>query len=195
MENITYQEKIVTVCNKQNILLQVDKKTRVFNIKFKCDNNNFNFNELISFNIYKLMEKLNTDIIERIEILKAYSENEIDVLFVFKKLGAELGLSQKYMAIKTIKSRDNNNIYLISEHIDYSRENFQEGRFEPLICELAELTIFNIHLPILDLHYRFKINTNEELPIYMENYVGLMMKKIFYNLKVFIDNFKITNNV
>ncbi len=28
---------------------------------------------------------------------------------------------------------------------------------------------------------------NEELPQYMENMIGLMMKKIFYNVKKFVD--------
>ena len=48
---------------------------------------------------------------------------------------------------------------------------------------------------MLDLYYKFNINTNEDLPIYMENYIGLMIKKIFFNLKVFIDNFDNNNRI
>ena len=29
---------------------------------------------------------------------------------------------------------------------------------------------------------------SDEVPIYMENLIGLMMKKIFYNIKQFIEN-------
>jgi hypothetical protein len=197
MEKTVSQKNLVTICNKQNLLLQVDKNTGIYSLEFQSENNKFNFDELITFGIYNLMTKLNSDLIERIEIIKTYSENEIDVLFVFKKIGAELGLAQKYMAMKTRKRFVNNNIYLTSNHIDYSKNNFQGqgyGRIEPIICELSEIIIYNTHLSNLDLYYRFKINTYEDLPIYMENYIGLMMKKIFYNLKLFIDNFDNNNN-
>ena len=34
----------------------------------------------------------------------------------------------------------------------------------------------------------FIITIQDPLPIYMENLIGLMLKKIFYNLKIFIEN-------
>ena len=39
----------------------------------------------------------------------------------------------------------------------------------------------------IKIHYLFKITQSETLPIYLENMVGLMMKKIFYNIKQFIE--------
>ena len=38
--------------------------------------------------------------------------------------------------------------------------------------------------------YNFNLNLHEDLPIYMKDLPGLMMKKIFYNLKLFIENLK-----
>tara|TARA_Y100000741_G_scaffold11445_2_gene9332 strand:- start:4185 stop:4523 length:339 start_codon:yes stop_codon:yes gene_type:complete len=35
----------------------------------------------------------------------------------------------------------------------------------------------------------FQLIIKDKLPIHMEDLIGLMIKKIFYNLKVFIDNF------
>jgi hypothetical protein len=192
MDRITSRKNISIICNKQNILLKLDKTLGIYSLEFKCENNKFNIDDLLSVGLYNLMEKLNPDLIERIEILNTYSENELDVLFVFKKIGSELGLSQKYMAMKTVKSQIDNNVCFKSENIDYSKDNFLEqglNNIEPLICEFAEMIIFNTHLPVIDFYYQFKINTNEDLPIYMENFIGLMMKKIFYNLKEFIDNF------
>ena len=40
----------------------------------------------------------------------------------------------------------------------------------------------------IDFKFDFQILIGDDLPIYMENFVGLMFKKIFYNLKQFIDN-------
>ena len=40
----------------------------------------------------------------------------------------------------------------------------------------------------IDFKFDFQILIGDDLPIYMENFVGLMFKKIFYNLKKFIDN-------
>lgn len=189
------EEKYTTICNKYNMPLQFDKNSKCFKLEFKCNNNNnIKFDELISFNIYNLIEKLNHEIIHKIEILKEYSKDEVDVLFIFQKIGAELGLAQKYMAIHVEKKQVGNNIYINSTHINYSKDNFK-GRFEPLICELGEMILYNTHLHVFDLYYKFRIDTNEDLPIYMENYIGIMMKKIFFNLKVFIDNFSNTNNI
>ena len=40
----------------------------------------------------------------------------------------------------------------------------------------------------MKLTYEFNIEFDENIPIYMENMFGLLMKKIFYNLKIFIEN-------
>ena len=40
----------------------------------------------------------------------------------------------------------------------------------------------------IDFSLDFIISIQDQLPIYMENLIGLMFKKIFYNLKQFIDN-------
>ena len=41
-----------------------------------------------------------------------------------------------------------------------------------------------------DFETHFQLIMKDKLPIYLENLIGLMIKKIFYNLKVFIDNLK-----
>ena len=38
--------------------------------------------------------------------------------------------------------------------------------------------------------YTFHMDLNEDLPIYLENISGLLMKKIFIRLKEFIENIK-----
>ena len=40
----------------------------------------------------------------------------------------------------------------------------------------------------INFEFDFQILISDDLPLYMENLIGLMFKKIFYNLKQFIDN-------
>jgi hypothetical protein len=56
-------------------------------------------------------------------------------------------------------------------------------------CKFAQLTIIPYQNK-LRLNYKFSIDMKEDLPIYLENMMGLMMKKIFYRLKVFIEQNK-----
>ena len=46
---------------------------------------------------------------------------------------------------------------------------------------------FNNNINI-DFTIDFQMLINDDLPIYMEDLIGLMFKKMFYNLKLFIDN-------
>jgi uncharacterized protein YbcI len=83
--------------------------------------------------------------------------------------------------------------------------NLDINNYEPMIFNYGK-TIINLNnlLPLeltklnnnenfttlIDVDYsiEFIISIEDQLPIYMENLIGLMIKKIFYNLKQFIDN-------
>ena len=40
----------------------------------------------------------------------------------------------------------------------------------------------------IDFEMDFQILISDKLPIYMENMIGLLIKKMFYNVKQFVDN-------
>ena len=65
-------------------------------------------------------------------------------------------------------------------------KNFRSNGLSKQIMKFANtyITIQDINI---DMKYNFLIHMNEELPQYMENMIGLMMKKIFYNVKKFVD--------
>ena len=104
----------------------------------------------------------------------------------------------------------NEDISLINSEVKekYLKQlQLDKNKYEPLIFNYGK-TIININnlnldfneLSILDnnenfnnvmninFELDFQILISDDLPIYMENLVGLMFKKIFYNLKQFIDN-------
>ena len=71
---------------------------------------------------------------------------------------------------------------LLNDEILNKISNLQEVK-----CEFAKLTI-NTKENIINMHYIFKIIVEEDLPKYLENITGLLIKKIFLNLKLFIEN-------
>ena len=79
------------------------------------------------------------------------------------------------------------------------------NKYEPMVFNYGK-TIINLNnlLPLeltkinndenftnlinIDFSLDFIISIQDQLPIYMENLIGVMFKKIFYNVKQFIDN-------
>lgn len=93
------------------------------------------------------------------------------------------------------------NNYLKQIHID-------TNKYEPIIFNYGK-TVINLHnlenqellrlnneqplTSIIDINFciDFIATIEDDLPIYMQNIIGLMFKKIFYNLKQFIDNLNV----
>ena len=71
------------------------------------------------------------------------------------------------------------NYYVYSKNIDIKKYSILDCKFANTYVTIRDINI--------DMKYNFLINMKEELPQYMENMVGLMMKKIFYNVKKFVD--------
>ena len=142
------------------------------------------------------MKTLNTEIIQDvIEIIK--KDNENIILFIFNEIGKEAGLKQKYMFLNNIKIFEQNKLIINTKSVtkeELIKNNFlnknileKTSKLQEINCEYAKLTINNIHEFNVNMHYIFKIIINENLPNYLENIIGLLMKKIFLNLKIFIE--------
>lgn len=188
----------VQVCNKGDMLLLVDKTTREFQLTYQMkDIQKLNIEEFLSFKIYDLIKTLNPDLIEDIQVIKINNENNIDVFFKFKNIAKELGMQQRCMILRTVRIIDNsdpNNVKIEFKSNSINKEdtdssffnNIDLTKYSILDCKFANtfITIQDINI---FMKYNFLINVKEELPQYMENVVGLMMKKIFYNVKKFVD--------
>ena len=170
------EPNIAVICKKYDILLTKNKDTDVFTIQFKTMNNKFDISTIMNFAIYDLIKELNSDLLDRLEIKKQYSENECDVLFCFSKLGKELGISYKYMFIKSKITREDKRITFYSNSIPYL-DNDIGKKYSKITNEFSDLYIDILPNNEIQIHYVFKIDMNEPLPIYMENMIGLMMKK------------------
>jgi len=188
MLNKTINKDIIDICSKQDIILKRNKLNNNFIIDFIIENNNINIYNLINFSLYKLIGELNQDILETIKIVNlTEDDSECDILFLFKSLSKELGISKKYMLIKNKKQIVDNQIIFKSYDLDVNEMGINLNGYEKIKCNNAMLTINLLSLTSAQINYTFNMEINDYLPIYMENITGLMMKKIFYKLKSFIE--------
>lgn len=190
----------ITICPKGDMLLEKDNSTKEYQLTYSMFNlKKLNINEFLSFKIYDLLKTLNTELIEDIQIINTNGDSEINLLFIFQNITKELGLKQRAMflnIVKTITFSNNNKHQVIFEAKTNDNQLINDfetynKKYSLLTCEFAK-TIIDIENSNINMKYNFKILTKEDLPAYMENIIGLMMKKIFYNLKIFVD--KLENN-
>jgi hypothetical protein len=175
-----------TVCLKESVFLKREKSCNIFLLQFNLENKNKNLHDLINLNMYNLLFNLNKDNFEKIEIKKWLSSNEIEVLFLFKPFGKDLGIKPKYMYIKTIAHISNEKHIYNSFDIEYP--DMEELKNYERVKNTISTMIVNFESDYkININYIFKLDLIHVLPIYMENVLGLIMKKMFLHLKQFIE--------
>jgi hypothetical protein len=193
--------------------------TKTYKLTFSMNNidsSKINLTNFLSHNIYELLDKINPDLIEKIYILKVYNDDAADILILLKHIAKEVGIKQKYIIFYTKRTIDyqNNTLFFTNQDINLIDENLvkrylesidlDKNKYESILYKFGTIKISLTNTSILELsnenntnkivntdfETHFQLIMKDKLPIYMENLIGLMIKKIFYNLKVFIDNLK-----
>jgi hypothetical protein len=214
-EDYSFQPKLI--CSKGNMLLSEIKipnsTNKAYNLQFEFNNLNtskINVDTFLSTAIYDLLEKVNVELIEKIYILNTINNYETDVCILLKQIAKEVGIKQKYVLFRTTKYSNNLNknitFYnkdLIYEHKDlidtYLKSiNLDAEKYEPMTFNFGktyisindEMTQQNEVTKLINVKFSidFQLTIADDLPIYMNNFIGLMFKKMFYNLKEFITN-------
>ena len=202
-EENRFQPKLI--CNKGDMLLTEIKNfnynTRSYNLAFtipNIENSVTNINNLSGLEIYTLLEQQNNELIEKIVIINE-TGNEADICILINHIAKEIGIKQKYMLFRTTKivNKFNNSVTfynkdlkLICEQLkeDYLKQlNLINSNYEALIYNYGKTQI-NVQKDdngLLNVKFNidFQVIVDDDLPLYMENLVGLMFKKMFYNLK------------
>ncbi len=170
-----------------NVLMKQNKEKKEINLNLSIENKKINMDMLKKFNIYKILGKLNDNLLENV-VFKEETENTAKILFLFKPINKDLGIGSKYMYIQARKIEKNNNIKIICQNEELYNKEIEYKKYNPILCELSVINIEFINKHKVTINSLFKIDINEDLPIYMESLPGTMMKKIFTNLKLFIEN-------
>ena len=186
----------------------------------KLNPSKVNIKALLSPSIYELIEQVTPDLVEKIYILNVLNENDTDVCILLKSFGKEVGIKPKYMMFRTSRTINffSNSIVFYNKDItliDPSKvllnnylKQIHLDLYEPIIFNYGK-TVINLHnlepqelsrlnneqplTSLIDINFciDFIATLEDDLPIYMQNIVGLMFKKIFYNLKQFIDSLNV----
>ena len=191
------------VCNKDQVSLLKDVinvADKTYKIVFNAHNEGFPISTMVGFKMYTLLYELNRDIIHSFKVIKE-NEKSIEMVFLFKSVGKEFGLAPKFM--HTITTADcipqQPHSCCIFNSVDVCNENDENisipKKYERLHTNNSVLTIQFISNHELHFDFTFSLKDNDnnngenknECPIYMENSVALMIKKMFCRLKVFTE--------
>lgn len=176
---------IVTIDKKEGILLSKNKSNGMFCLWLKVSNPKVNLPTLVNVHLVELLAKLNPDVIEKVEIIKSDNESEIHAFYLFKRVGADLGIPQKCMLTRTVLKQENNKIVLSGHDMPINFE-LPKG-VTPLTDSSSEMTVTWTNPHEIEMTYIFSATLHERLPVYMENTMGLLTKKMFHRMKTFIE--------
>ena len=183
----TYNYDFKSVCLKENVHLKREKNIDLYLLQFYLENKNRNLCDIINLNMYSLLYTLNKDNFEKIEIKKWLSDHEVEVLFLFKPFGKELGIKPKYMYIKSVEKIENGKKIYTGYDIEYPNLSEITG-YEKVNTSISNMIVNFESNHKVNINYVFKLDLSHSLPIYMENILGLIMKKMFIHLKKFIES-------
>lgn len=191
-----------TICLKEKMHLKREKNNNIYLLQFLAENRNVNLYNMINLEIYNLMFTLNKDNFDKIEIHgitypslsldnNEHSSqdkivNEVNVLFLFKQFGSELGIKPKYMYVKVTEVCEPNKKTYNCVDIDYPNPDVLKN-YDKIVNTISSMVVNFESYHKINISYIFKLDLSDSLPIYMENIMGIIMKKVFLNLRNFIE--------
>ena len=199
---MTSASTLKLVCNKDQVSLYKDvinAADKTYKIIFNARNDGFPISTMVGFKMYTLLYELNRDIINSFKVIKE-NDKSIEMVFLFKSVGKEFGLAPKFM--HTVTTADSTfatpHSSCIFNSVDVCHGNDDNvsipKKYERLHTNNSVLTIHFISNHELHFDFTFSLKDNDnngnnqnESPIYMENSVALMIKKMFCRLKVFTE--------
>ena len=191
------------VCNKEDVVLIKDENEgnegnkNKYRIIFNAHNSNFPIKAIVGLKLYTLLYELNRDIIHTFKIVKE-DDATIETLILFKPFGKDFGISPKCMHTTSTMSYDTgSNACCIFDSVDVVDAVDAGGlvnipkKYERIQTTHSKLIVYFLSEHELQFDFTFHLNEDddsfEESPIYMENSVALMIKKMFCRLKVFTE--------
>jgi hypothetical protein len=199
---MTSTSTLKMVCNKDQVSLYKDAinvADKTYKIIFNARNERYPISTMVGFKMYTLLYELNRDIIHSFKVIKENDKN-IEMVFLFKSVGKEFGLAPKFMhTITTADSISSPHSCYIFNSVDVCNENNDNvsipKKYERLHTNNSALIIQFISNNELHFDFTFSLKDNDnnncdnqnESPIYLENSVALMIKKMFCRLKVFTE--------
>ena len=201
-----------------NEIKMPSSNSKAYNLQFEINNLNtskVNSDLLLTIQLYELLEKVNVDLIDKIHILNVLNAHETDICIILKPIATKVGVKQKYLLFRSTNYLNNlnNSITYYYKDLTYEHKDLiddyliimklDNNNYEPLTFNFGKtvISVYNKILPttnnehdkdgkIIDVKFSvdFKISIADNVPFLMNDLIGMIFKKMFYNLKIFIDN-------
>ena len=195
------------ICNKEGVILLRDEcrencinnNNNSYRIIFNAHNPNFPIHSIVGLKLYTLLYELNRDVIHSFKIINE-TETTIETVTLFKPFGKDFGIAPK--AMHTISSMHLepgecifNGVDVQPQSHDTSGINHIPKKYERIQSTHSKLIVYFLSSNDLQFDFTFELSDDKEdeeegstrCPIYMENSVALMIKKMFCRLKAFTE--------
>lgn len=192
------------VCNKEGVILLRDERRENSNknsyrIIFNAHNPNFPIHSIVGLKLYTLLYELNRDIIHTFKVINE-TETTIETVTLFKPFGRDFGLSPKAMHTASTMHLEPGACTFNSVDVQLDNANNALNhipkKYERIQSTHSKMIVY--FLSANDLHFDFTFELSDDdgdqeeeggsrCPIYMENSVALMIKKMFCRLKGFAE--------
>jgi hypothetical protein len=175
---------------------------KLFTLEYNYNNPNFDILSLININIHNLLYEVNKDIIETIDIHPHPNDSsEHNILYKFRDIGGDLGSLKTYMYVNTKISKRfatnaNTEIIFTSKSVPFEHHaELVKQKYKLLEYPLyIQKYIYQEHATtsnIQVLHmFKLKPDQESELTVAMENAIGILIKKMYFRLKVAIESLR-----
>ena len=189
-----------SICTQNDMRLGKNPEMKLFTLEYNYNNPKFNILSLININIHNLLYEVNKDIIEMIDIHPHPEDpNEHNILYKFRDIGGDLGGLKTYMYVNTKvvkKFANNGNTEIVftsksipfEHHAELIRQKYKLLEY-PLYIQkyIYQEHVTNSNIQVLHM-FKLKPDQETELTVAMENAIGILIKKMYYRLKVAIES-------
>ena len=193
------------ICNKEDVVLlkheNRENGNNKYRIIFNVHNPNFPIHSIVGLKLYTLLYELNRDIIHTFKVVNE-TETTIETVTLFKPFGRDFGIAPKAMhTVSTIQRLESGTACTFDsvDVIDGANEiNHIPKKYERIQSTHSKLIVYFLSANDLQFDFTFELSdddssegeegeTSRRGPIYLENSVALMIKKMFCRLKGFTE--------
>lgn len=189
------------ICTQNDMRLGKNTDMKLFTLEYNYNNPNFDILSLVNINIHNLLYEVNKDIIETIEVHPdATEKSQHNILYKFRDIGGDLGGFKTYMYVNTkiakrFASNGNTEIIFTSKSIPYEdhdrlvKQKYTLLEYPLYIQKYIYLENATSNIQVLHM-FKLKPDQETELTVAMENAIGLLIKKMYFRLKVAIESLR-----
>ena len=194
------------VCNKEGVILLRDERrengdnnnNNSYRIIFNAHNSNFPIHSIVGLKLYTLLYELNRDIIHTFKVVNE-TETTIETVTLFKPFGKDFGISPKAMHTVSTMQLESDACTFKSVDVQLGENteiNHIPKKYERIQSTHSKMIVYFLSANDLQFDFTFELSDDDgdqeeeggsRCPIYMENSVALMIKKMFCRLKGFAE--------